>query len=430
MRILVLSPKPPWPPRDGGAVATVRCIEGLNGNGAEVSVLAMRTEKHVQAGSPETFVPDFLKRYGEIAVDTRIKPLSLLSNLFFTDEPYDLVRFRSSWFTNTLRSFIREGDYDIIQCEGLPFALYLDEIRKLTSAPVVLRAHNIEHRLRQMMAHTSSNLFIRGYLKNLSVRIRKLETEAASHFAAVIPISEPDSRWFISLSAGKPVHISETGAETAEYMEEPKGADLRVGFIGALNWEPNLTGIKWFLKEVWPCVTRQIPGATLHIAGRGATARAKRWLHGERVYFEGEVDDARRFMASMNVIIAPLFAGSGLRIKIIEAMSIGRSVVATPVAANGLQAGAGGVLLIAAEASSSSVAYSSSSKPTTPTTPTTSTSSTSSSAFCSALTGILKDPLLRSATGMAAVDFVRRNYDNLANTAELLEFYRRLIHGR
>jgi len=77
-------------------------------------------------------------------------------------------------------------------------------------------------------------------------------------------------------------------------------------------------------------------------------------------------------------------------------------VVATAVAADGLHAGGAGELFIAAGPSS----------------------------FCSALTEVLNDPQLRSATGMAAVDFVRRNYDNHANTAELLEFYRRLIHGR
>ncbi len=402
MKILVLSPKPPWPTHDGGAAATVRCIEGLNGNGAQVSVLAMRTEKHGHAGSPEAMVPDLLKHYDEVAVDTRIKPFPLLCNLIFSDAPYDLIRFRSPRFNDRLRSFIREGNYNIIQCEGLPFALYLGELRKLTSAPVVLRAHNIEHQLRQMMADTSSNLFYRVYLKNLSVRIHRLETEAARQFDAVVPISEPDSRWFSSLATGKPVQLSETGAEKAEYIKEPEGAALSVGFIGALNWEPNLAGLKWFLKKVWPTVSRQIPGATFHIAGRGATANTKRWLHGERVFYEGEVGDSRRYMASMNVIIAPLFAGSGLRIKIIEAMSLGRTVVATPVAADGLHDGGAGVLLIAAEASS----------------------------FCSALTGVLKDPLLRTTTGIAAVNFVRRNYDNLANTAVLLEFYRNLTHGR
>ncbi|MCA1742249.1 MAG: glycosyltransferase family 4 protein, partial [Bacteroidales bacterium] len=327
MKILVLSPKPPWPSHDGGAVATMRCIEGLAEAGAEVSLLAMTTWKHGQSREFEQFKPAYLKHYTTVDVNTRIRPFKMLANLLFSNEPYDLVRFRSGRYSEALRAF-NPAEYDIIQCEGLPFALYLDEIKRLTSSPVVLRAHNTEHRIREMMAENSGWMVYRAYLNNLARRLQKTEKNAARMFDAVVPISEPDSRWFNEISDGKPVHLSETGADGAEQLAEPDGSSPRVGFIGALDWRPNLEGLRWFLRHVWPSVSRAVPLATLHIAGRGAPANVKRWLNGEKVSFEGEVDDARSFMASMNVIIAPLFAGSGLRIKIIEAMSIGRTVVA------------------------------------------------------------------------------------------------------
>jgi len=402
MKILVLSPKPPWPPHDGGAVATMRCIEGLAASGASVSLLAMWTEKHGQKQNAGAGTPAFLEQYQTVSIDTRIRPRRMLGNLLFSDEPYDLVRFRSPQFSEVLRSLIAHEEFKIIQCEGLLIALYLDEIRHLTSAPVVLRAHNIEHRIREMMAENSAGRVRKAYLKNLSARIRKLETEAAQRFDAVVPISEPDRNWFSSISSGRPVMLSETGADAVEYTDEPEEPNLRVGFIGALNWQPNLGGIKWFLARVWPCVARAVPSATLHIAGRGAPVSAKKWLHGQRVFFEGEVDDARRFMASMNVLISPLFEGSGLRIKIIEAMSIGRTVVATPVAASGLSAEDRREIIIAADAES----------------------------FCSALTEALQDPALRASTGKAAVALVRERYDNRVHTAELLQFYKELSHGR
>jgi polysaccharide biosynthesis protein PslH len=401
MKILVLSPKPPWPSHDGGAVATMRCIEGLAEAGAEVSLLAMRTWKHGQSRESGQFKPPYLKHYVTADVNTRIRPLEMLGNLLFSDEPYDLVRFRSNLFSEALRS-INPAGFDIIQCEGLPFALYLDEIKNLTSSPVVLRAHNREHRIREMMAENSVSGIHRAYLNNLARRLQKTEKEAARLFDAVIPISEPDSRWFSSVSGGKPVHLSETGADAAERLAEPDGSSPRVGFIGALNWQPNLEGLKWFLRHVWPEVSRAVPSATMHIAGGGAPANAKRRLNGEKVSFEGEVDDARSFMASMNVIIAPLFAGSGLRIKIIEAMSTGRTVVATPVAVRGLPVVNRRELFIAGDPES----------------------------FCAALTEVLKDPSLRASTGEAAMTLVRNRYDNRAITAGLLEFYKQLSHGR
>ena len=83
---------------------------------------------------------------------------------------------------------------------------------------------------------------------------------------------------------------------------------------------------------VWPCVCRAVPAASFTLQAEALRQRQE-MAHGKKVLLEGEVEDARSFMASMKVMIAPLFAGSGLRIKIIEAMSIGRTVVATPVAA-------------------------------------------------------------------------------------------------
>lgn len=401
MKILVLSPKPPWPSHDGGAVATMRCVEGLVEAGAEVSLLAMRTWKHGQPRETEQFKPAYLKHYVTVDVNTRIRPLKMLGNLLFSDEPYDLARFRSNLFSEALRSHIT-ADYDIIQCEGLLFALYLDEIKKITSSPVVLRAHNTEHRIRKMMAENSGSRIRRAYLKNLAGRLLSMETDAARMFDAIVPISEPDSIWFSAVPGGKPVYLSEAGTDVAERLAEPDGSSPGVGFIGSLNWQPNLDGLKWFLKHVWPHVLKTVPCATMHIAGRGAPASAKRWLKGEKVSFEGEVDDARSFMASMNVIIAPLFSGSGLRIKIIEAMSIGRTVVATPVAVRGLPAVDRRDLFVADDPES----------------------------FCTALTEVLKDPSLRASTGEAAVTLVRERYDNRAITSGLLEFYKELIHGR
>jgi glycosyltransferase involved in cell wall biosynthesis len=404
MKILVLSPKPPWPPHDGGAVAILRGIEGLAFNGAEISLLSMRTEKHglpvPEAGKEHL---SFLHSHETVEVDTRIRPLKMLQNLLFSWEPYDLARFRSDEFSRVLCRVIRDGGFDLVQCEGVLFTCYLGKIRNETSAPVVLRAHNVEHRIREMMSDQASGSLRRAYLGNLAGRIKRCETDAGRLFDAIIPISEPDLRWFRDAALeSKPILLSETGVTFPRYFSEPDEANVKVGFIGALNWEPNLQGLRWFTEQVWPVVCKAIPAASLHIAGRGAPARAPSWLRGRNINWVGEADDARQFMASVNVIVAPLFAGSGLRIKIIEAMSIGRPVVATPVAVHGIPAVNGQELFIADDVSS----------------------------FSNTLISLLNDRELRKSTGEAAVSLVKERYDNTTRTAELLEFYKQLCHGR
>lgn len=402
MKILVLAPKPPWPPLDGGAVATMRCIEGLAAGGAEISLLAMQTEKHPASDASAPPPASLLRHHVTVTVDTRILPVKLLANLLFSSEPYDLLRFRSPAFSSALRSIILQEEFDIIQCEGILFIYYVAEIRELTRAPVILRAHNVEHRIREMMADRTSDPFRIAYLRNLSNRIRKKELAAAGIFDAIVPISEPDYQWFRSVSSVNPVMLAETGAELADSVPELPPEELKVGFIGALNWEPNVDGLRWFMKQVWPHVTKNHPDAKLFIAGRGASDEIARQLSGINVIFMGEVADARTFMESMTVLIAPLFAGSGLRIKIIEAMSLGKTVVVTPVAATGLPVISGKELFIAKD----------------------------SDAFCGALTMTLGSPAIRKKTGEAAMELVRNRYNNLVHTGRMLELYGTLCHGR
>ncbi|MCI0523173.1 MAG: glycosyltransferase family 4 protein, partial [Bacteroidales bacterium] len=241
-----------------------------------------------------------------------------------------------------------------------------------------------------------------AYLKNLSRRIRKKELASARVFDAIVPISEPDFHWFRSVSSGNPVMLSETGAEVTDMIKEYPPDEMNVGFIGALNWEPNIDGLRWFMKAVWPQVIRSHADARLFIAGRGASDETAVQMSVPNVIFMGEVDNARTFMESMTVLIAPLFAGSGLRIKIIEAMSLGKTVVVTPVAATGLPVTSGKELFIARDAVS----------------------------FCNALTQALDSPETRRTTGEAARELVRRRYNNIVQTELMLKFYGTLCHGR
>lgn len=400
MKILVLSPKPPWPSHDGGAVAIARCIEGLAACGASVTVLSMKTEKHNPGDTCTDAIPSYIAGYVSVPVNTRIKPLKALANLLFSFEPYDLRRFISRGYYDALRSALKADDFDLIHCEGLLFSYYADTIKSQTGAPVVLRAHNTEHRIKEMMADGERNIFKKMYLKNLAARLKRLESEAVRKFDAIIPISEPDYRWFKAVSPSASVMLCETGMSVPESLPGNDGGDLKVGFLGALNWQPNIEGLKWFMEEVWPFVSEARPDVALHIAGRGGQPPVLKHLKGKNVFFDGEVADAAGFISMMTVMIAPLFTGSGLRIKIIEAMSLGKPVVATPVAAEGVPAENRREIFICDDAGK----------------------------FSGSLIALLDDPAMRESTGKAAKELVRTKFDNSRLTAALFEFYRKLTH--
>ncbi|HHU98320.1 MAG TPA: glycosyltransferase [Bacteroidales bacterium] len=401
MKVLVLAPRPLWPAHDGGTVASVHCVSGLAAAGAEVTALSMVTEKHMTSGIYACGAkPDYLTDYITVQVNTAIRPLPMILNLFFSGEPYDLARFRSGEYSKALRRILTGNQFDIIHCEGLPLVLYLNGIRSLTTTPVVLRAHNLEHTIREMMAATACCPLSKYYLSLLSRRLKKTEAKTARQFDAVVPISEPDAAWFRSISGDKPVFLAEAGTDEALMLPEPSQENPRVGFIGAMNWQPNADAIKWFISEVWSGVIRRIPSATLHIAGRGLR-QTDVLPPGPNIINVGEPDNAREFIASNHVMIAPLFAGSGIRIKIIEAMSAGRPVVATPVAVAGLPVENGRELAVASDPAT----------------------------FTAAIVRLLEEPELRASTGERALRLVKERYDNTVITARLLEFYKKLRHG-
>lgn len=402
MKILVLTTKPPWPPRDGGAVASKSIIEGLAQHGADISVISMITRKHeAVTGEPalnELPVSCFKTCY----INTAVKPSALISNFLFSSIPYDLERFYSVDIVKMIRSLTDIGQYDIIQCEGLVFALYAREIRKITNAPLILRAHNIEHHIREMMAMNENFSPARLYLQNLSRRIKHLEEECRNIFDAIVTITENDKKWFDLQKGEAPVLVSETGVSSLNNNDIRPTDKYRVGFIGALDWQPNTGGLLWFLREVWPSIIEQVPEASLTIAGRNASKSTARALKGTNVIFEGEIENAFNFTSSMRVMIAPLFAGSGMRIKIIEAMSAGIPVVASTVAAKGIHVTNNKEILLA----------------------------DSKELFSSAVIKLLTDNSEYNRITTEASCLIREKYDNTRITSKLMEFYQGLTNDR
>jgi|WetSurMetagenome_2_1015567.scaffolds.fasta_scaffold00647_18 polysaccharide biosynthesis protein PslH len=399
MRVLVLTTKPPWPEHDGGAIASSRIISGLSFNGAEVHLLSLTTPKHPATGTPETATKNNLRSYSECFVDTTIRKLQLIKNLFLSNTPYDLQRFYSDDAMERIRELCLSVPFDIIQCEGLVFSLYVSGIRHSTGARVILRAHNLEHRIRRMMARREKNIFKKLYLLNLSGRIKRVESSCLRLFDAIVAISEPDAEWFMGLEGKAPVFTSPTGIGITGNQYKTKTSENNVGFIGSLDWSPNIDGLIWFIKEVWPSVVNAVPQACLHIAGRNADRDTQRKLSGMNIEYHGEVYDANAFMISMKVMIAPLFSGSGMRIKIIESMGAGVPVVASPVAVKGLPFENGKDIVIAP----------------------------SEETFSRGVIELLKNDLMANKTASEAFNTLKADFDNNSITSKLICFYKTLV---
>jgi len=348
MRILIVTNKVPYPAKDGGAIATLNMALGLASHGASITVLAINTLKHF---SPLEEIPnDILKRVGIKAatVDTSIKLWPALKNLLFSRKPYISVRFENKAFLNLLQKEVTTMPYDIIQLEGPYLEAYMKTIRTYSTAPIVLRAHNIEHEIWDRTVTITSNPLKKRYLKILAKRIERLEINTLRRVDAVIPITKKDAQSLLKWSPTIPCHIAPTGLNEAQFTTtNSHKIEQSLFHLGGLDWTPNQAGLIWFLNNCWPAIRAAVPTAIFFVAGRHAPKAFVKAIQQLGVVFMGEVENAQLFMQTHGIMVVPLLSGSGMRIKIIEGMAASTPIVSTSIGAEGIEAVSGKDIVIA-----------------------------------------------------------------------------------
>ncbi len=346
MKILQICNKSPFPPIEGGPIAMNAITQGLFNLGCEVKVLAMNTFKYFV--DPKE-IPNIYKEKTNIElvfIDLSIKPIDAFFNLF-TNKSYHVERFISKEFNSKLIEILKKEKFDIVQLETIFIGPYIDTIRKYSDAKIVLRAHNIEHHIWERIARITNNSIKKLYFKHLSKTLKEYELSLLNKFDGVAAITKGDSNFFQKTEYNIPIHCIPFGIDPLEY-EGLHVANNKISLfhIGAMNWIPNQEGISWFLEKVWPEVNNTFPDLEFFLAGR----KMPQWLlesTNPNVKVLGEVPDAKEFIKLKSIMIVPLFSGSGIRIKIIEGMAAGKTIISTSVGAEGINYTDGKDILIA-----------------------------------------------------------------------------------
>ena len=392
MKVLQLCIKPPFPTVDGGTMAMNSITQGLLREGCEVKVLAMESDKHpadrAKMGEEYLRQTGFESQY----VDLSVKPLAAAVSML-CGESYHVKRFRSEAFAARLRAILEQEAFDVVHLESLFMTPYVPLIRSLSDAKVVLRSHNVEHVIWQRVAASTPRGFKRWYLKHLALALRAYELEHVNDYDGVLCITKGDADYFRQHGCRRPLTSIPFGVEpddAANVDVEPAS----LFHIGAMDWMPNRESIEWLLDEVWPVVHREVPQAHLYLAGR---KMPQKWMDTpmDGVTVVGEVPDAGYFIAGKQINVVPLLSGSGIRVKIIEAMAAGKAVVTTTVGAQGIDYTEGENLLVA----------------------------DTPAQFAAQIKRLVDDQEYCHSVGEAAARLVAEHYDVKRLTAQLLQFY-------
>lgn len=318
--------------------------QGLLRAGHTVKVLCVESDKHPLRLAP-TDQP-YVDQTGieAVHIDLAVKPLPAAVAML-CGESYNVQRYRSTAFAQRLKDLLCANHYDIIHVESIFLTPYVSVIRKYSTAPIVLRAHNVEHLIWRQMAACAHMGFKRSYLNHLALTLRAYEQEHVNDYDGVMCITDIDADAFRQMGCRRPIVAIPFGIEP-EQSPSVEAEPYSLFHIGSMDWRPNRQGVEWLMNKVWPEIHRVVPQAKLYLAGRKMPAK---WMESKHdgIVMVGEVPDAVYFINSKQINLVPLLSGSGIRVKIIEAMAAGKVVITTSVGAAGIIAENGTHLLIA-----------------------------------------------------------------------------------
>jgi glycosyltransferase involved in cell wall biosynthesis len=266
-------------------------------------------------------------------------------------EPYIVAEVDSPDMRALVRKHLQAETYDIVYLGNIGMVAYLPDVRRLApKAGVVLEEHNVEWRIFDRLA-TSLRPPKRQAALLEARALRRFERRALCDVDSVVAISAADAAGLRELAPVDVVVVPpfiEPGAPRVESTHAPA-----LGYIGHLGWQPNAYGLDWFCGEVWPLVRQRVPDATLTIAGpglrkgEGGSLVVPPGWQKPGITTVGFVDDLEDVYRTVLGLVAPVLGGSGVRMKLLEAMKAGMPTVTTTDGAAGLGVADGREMLVA-----------------------------------------------------------------------------------
>jgi sugar transferase (PEP-CTERM/EpsH1 system associated) len=336
--------------------------------------------------------------------------------------PYAVAKYRARAYARTLDALLKDERFDAVVCDFLPPSVNMPD---RLPCPSILFTHNVEAEIWRRHMETAGNPIARALLRQQWRRMLRFEGGALARFDLVLAVSETDRSTFQRLypdALQAPVHVVQTGVDTEYFTPDALSTpDPKVGptvgptnrsantprrahlvFTGSMDWLPNEDAMVYFVREILPRIRHVEPDVTLGIIGRAPTPAVSRLADNAGIEVTGRVDDVRPHVAAGTVYVVPLRIGGGTRLKIFEAMAMGKAVVSTTVGAEGLPVTPGADIILADEPVR----------------------------FAQAVVHLIRDPEARGKIESAARRLVVERYDWSAVAHDFEDALARVVNGR
>ncbi len=332
MNILYITNKPIYPIVDGGCFAMDSFLRSLLCF-ASVKNFTVATHKH----------PFDLNQFPK-EIATKINPVSYLLNTktnllsflkaVITNSSYNASRFYNQEFLNIIKQEIQHNSYDFLILESSYLLVYIDELKNIFKGKIILRAPNVEYKIWEDYTRFSSSILKRNMYRYLTSKLKTFEINAIAKVDQVFAITENDKIQFQTDGIQVPITVIPFGIEKSSTVI-PEIKANKIFFLGAYNWKPNLDAALFLIHEILPELIVRNPSIELHFAGT-YTPKVFNSYASKHIIIHGKVASSSDFLLNHGILVAPIFSGSGVRVKIVEALSFGLPVIASTIAMQGI----------------------------------------------------------------------------------------------
>jgi len=252
----------------------------------------------------------------------------------------------AQYWSSNLQTFLARETFDVLQIEETLLTPYATRLHRPHTKSIVT-FHNVQFAQGRRIAAIERWPWKRSWRRVNAHWMARYEPAVAARFDGVISVSEADRDLLVQASPGLKVEIIPNGVDTREmpWLSEERRKRAIV-FVGSLSYRPCIDAAQWLTREILPILRKDLPDIEVWLVGN-LPSREVEALAAEKVFVAGPVTDVRPFYQRATVAVAPLRAGGGSRLKILEAMALGRAVVSTTTGAEGLDVHHGDHLLIA-----------------------------------------------------------------------------------
>lgn len=383
-RILFLTNCPPFPVRDGQTRRTYHVLKGL-AERHEVCLLYLDDENHhdeaIEREKHLRSICHYVEAVPGPPKEFSVPMVARILRSVFSSLPYTTWRHFSSPLLERVRRLCEEFDIAIIHCDALPLAYTRNVAR---SAKYTLTDHDVSYLKIRRMINRRNNILMNAFMFLESIKVKRLESRIFKDIDLGIVVSEFDRDIIHRLCPAGKLTVVENGVDTGHFRpDHGVEEDIDLVWVGGFAHFPNREAILHFLESIWP-VLKVHRNIRVAIVGGDVPEQIIKAARGDRnIEFLGYVDDPVPYIQRSKIFIVPILSGSGTRLKILEAMSVGKTVVTTTIGCEGIR-GSDGVHFFVAD------------------TPET---------FADRVIRLLRDDHQRSQVGDAARRFVEDKYD-------------------